>query len=401
VRLRSLVAVAMGGAFLAACGTTPPRPAVSSILPAHGPTTGGTDVTIRGSGFDNATNVEFGSQPAQFKVLSDADLSAVAPAGSGTVAITVTVRGDSPTSSSNQFSYRKVPTVRSVRPNSGTAAGGARVLVQGTGFGPDARVLVGTRPARVVEVKNLDALYAIIPAGFGMQPVRVVTSNGASVPSKSVRYYYRSKILVIGDSLGIDLGWGFTPTLPDGRYLSVTDNAVGSTGLIRSDFYNWPMKLKAELRSLHPAVVVALFGANDQQPISTKKGVAQVGTKAWGVAYEARVRQLASIVVSSGAVIAWVGLPRMGPRADISERFASQVDTLDRAALRSTTKGGFVSIAKLFTTRSGGYTPYVRIGGTIALGRQPDEVHITPAGASAIDTVVLAMLFELARTVPK
>src|ERR1019366_8430955 len=181
------------------------------------------------------------------KVLSDADLSAVAPAGTGTVAITVTVRGDSPTtSSSNRFSYRKVPTVRSVRPNSGTAAGRTTVLVQGTGFGPDARVLVGTRPARVVEVKNLDALYAIIPAGFGMQSVRVVTSNGASVPLKSVRYYYRSKILVIGDSLGIDLGWGFTPTLPDGRYLSVTDNAVGSTGLIRSDFYNWPMKLKAE-----------------------------------------------------------------------------------------------------------------------------------------------------------
>jgi lysophospholipase L1-like esterase len=387
--------------MLAGCGTaaSPSGIAVSSILPGHGPTTGGTRVAITGSGFANATNVDFGSQPAQFTVVNDSSLTAVAPAGTGDVAISVTVRGDAPaTSSPDQFTYRTVPTVRAVRPSTGPSGGGTHVLVLGTGFGPGSRMLVGNRPARVVKVKNPDALYGIIPPGFGMQDVRIVTTNGASVPTRSVQFHYRSKILVIGDSLGIDLGWGFTPTLPDGRYLSVTDDAVGSTGLVRSDFYNWPMQLRHELRVLHPTVVVALFGANDQQAIRTKGGLAEVGTKAWADAYGARVRQLAAIVVASGAAIAWVGMPRMGPRADVSQRFVRQVNTVDQAALRTTTLGGFVSLAKLFTTSSGAYTPYVRLGRSVALGHQPDEVHLTPWGASAIDTLVIGMLFRLATT---
>jgi lysophospholipase L1-like esterase len=361
----------------------------------HGPSTGGTEVSIQGTGFANATKVDFGAVSAQFMVVDNSRLTAVAPAGSGTVPVTVTVRGDAPLESSqDQFSYRAVPTVRSVSPTSGSARGGTRVLVKGTGFGPGTRMLVGDHPARVVQIKSAHVLYGVIPAGFGMQDIRVVTTAGASVPTKSAQFDYRSKILVIGDSLGIDLGWGFTPTLPDGHYLSVTDDAVGSTGLVRSDFYNWPTKLKKELRSLRPTVVVALFGANDQQPIHTSHGLAEVGTTAWGRAYEARVRQLVAVVAASGALIAWVGMPRMGPRADVSERFVRQVNTVDQAALRATTRGGFVTLGKLFTTPSGSYTSYVVVGGVTVLGRQPDEVHLTPSGASAIDTLVLAMLFR-------
>jgi len=400
VKFRCLAAVSLVGLILAACGSTAltgPGPAVSSIVPAQGPTTGGTHVSITGSGFANATSVDFGEQPARFAVVSSTRLNAVAPAGSGDVAVTVTVQGDAPTTSpQDQFSYRKVPTVRSIRPSTGPAHGGTRVLVQGTGFGPGSRMLVGDQPGRVVQVKNPDALYAIIPSGFGMQDVRIVSSNGASVPTKSVQFRYRSTILVIGDSLGIDLGWGFIPSLPDGHFLSVTDDAVGSTGLVRSDYYNWPRQLRSKLRALHPTVVVALFGANDQQPIHTKHGLAQVGTKAWGTAYGARVRQLVAIVEASGATMAWVGMPRMGPRADISQRFVREVNSVEVAALGGTKRGGFVSIAKLFTTHSGSYTPYVRLGGVPALGRQPDEVHLTPSGASAIDTLVLGMLFQWA-----
>lgn len=259
-------------------------------------------------------------------------------------------------------------------------------------------MLVGDRPARVTRIANAHALYGMIPRGFGMQDVRIVTTNGASVPTKRVQFRYRSKVLVIGDSLGIDLGWGFTPSLPDGSYLSVTDDAVGSTGLVRSDFYNWPRKLRDELRALHPTVVVALFGANDQQPIHTSKGLAEVGTRAWGRAYGARVRQMVDIVVASGAAIAWVGMPRMGPRADVSPRFVNQVNAIDLAALRNTSLGRFVSLHTLFTTRSGGYSPYIRLGRTVELGHQPDQVHLTPWGASAIDSLVIGVLFKLATT---
>ena len=103
-------------------------------------------------------------------------------------------------------------------------------------------------------------------------------------------------MLVIGDSLGIDLGWGFSNQLPGSRTLDVTDMAVGSSGVVRWDYYNWPAQLRADLHSVHPQFVVALFGANDQQSIQTSNGPVAVGTKAWDHAYESRVRELASIV---------------------------------------------------------------------------------------------------------
>ncbi len=68
----------------------PPPPVITSISPTAGPTTGGTVVTIAGSGFSGATAVGFGSVPAEsFSVTSDTTITAAAPDGSGSVAVTV------------------------------------------------------------------------------------------------------------------------------------------------------------------------------------------------------------------------------------------------------------------------------------------------------------------------
>jgi hypothetical protein len=67
----------------------------------------GTTVTVSGSGFTYATAVDFGGVAAEsFTVASDTRLLAVAPAGSGTVDVTVTsAAGTSRTSSGDQFTY--------------------------------------------------------------------------------------------------------------------------------------------------------------------------------------------------------------------------------------------------------------------------------------------------------
>jgi lysophospholipase L1-like esterase len=368
----------------------------SSATPAYGPTRGGTLVTIAGTGFSGVTSVDFGAKSARFTVIDDTALTAVTPAGSGTVAIRVTNPGWKPaTSEHGRFTYLTVPTVRTATPATGPARGGTTVLVRGSGFAPGAKVLVGSNPALVVRVRNPDALFAVMPAGFGLRTIRVVTPGGTSRATPPVRFGYRSKVLVIGDSLGIDLGWGFS-----NRLYSVTDDAVGSTGIVRWDYYNWPAHLRADLRAVRPTIVIALFGANDQQRIPTSKGIAAVGTRAWAKAYEARVREIASIVTSHGATLAWVGLPRMGPHAVISASFVDEVNLLDHSAMRAIQRAGFVSTAKLFTTSEGRYTPMVRLPrGVVAVGRQTDEVHLTPAGATAIDSLVLQWLSQFAKTV--
>ena len=82
-------------------------PSVSGIGQASGPAAGGTTVTITGSGFTDAKGVSFGSTAASsFTVVSDTQITAVIPAGSGTVDVTVkTPNGTSAPVAADQFTY--------------------------------------------------------------------------------------------------------------------------------------------------------------------------------------------------------------------------------------------------------------------------------------------------------
>jgi hypothetical protein len=88
----------------------PPPPAVTAISPKSGPASGGTLVTITGSGLSGATEVDFGTAKAREpKVESDTSITAESPAGTpGTVEVTVTTPGGiSATSSKTRFKYKK------------------------------------------------------------------------------------------------------------------------------------------------------------------------------------------------------------------------------------------------------------------------------------------------------
>jgi IPT/TIG domain/Regulator of chromosome condensation (RCC1) repeat len=96
-------------------GTSPTRagdrfsyePVVTGVQPNNGPTNGRTVLTITGSDLAGATAVRFGSANAVgFRVSSASSIAAVAPAGTGTVNVTVTTPGGtSALSTADQFTY--------------------------------------------------------------------------------------------------------------------------------------------------------------------------------------------------------------------------------------------------------------------------------------------------------
>ena len=68
-------------------------PRVTAISPTSGTKAGGTSVTITGSGFSNATAVDFGGVSAVMTVDSGTEITATSPPGTGTVQVTVITLG--------------------------------------------------------------------------------------------------------------------------------------------------------------------------------------------------------------------------------------------------------------------------------------------------------------------
>jgi hypothetical protein len=83
-------------------------PTVTKVGPAKGAATGGTTVHLTGTGFAEAGAVFFGSTPAtSVTVTSGTSITAVAPAGSGTVPVTVVApAGTSAVGPADHFTYR-------------------------------------------------------------------------------------------------------------------------------------------------------------------------------------------------------------------------------------------------------------------------------------------------------
>ena len=100
----SLPTTTLTGTVFAAVETLP---SVISVSPSSGPSSGGTVVTITGLNLADVTGVDFGSIPASsFSVLSDTEITAVAPPGGGVVDVSVaTPQGNSQSTTNDEFSY--------------------------------------------------------------------------------------------------------------------------------------------------------------------------------------------------------------------------------------------------------------------------------------------------------
>lgn len=97
-------------------GTTAPltysyvdAPTLASLTPSSGPSSGGTSVTISGTGLASTTAVTFGGAAASFAVLNSTTLVAITPPGTtGPVDVVVTTEGGSATASDG-FTYLSGP----------------------------------------------------------------------------------------------------------------------------------------------------------------------------------------------------------------------------------------------------------------------------------------------------
>jgi FG-GAP-like repeat/IPT/TIG domain len=170
------------------------KPVVAVVLPNGGPAAGGTTVLIDGTGLAGVTAVKFGNTNAtSFTLNCDRSISAMAPAGSGTVDITVTTSaGTSATGAGDTFTYGgtagTAPTVTSVPPI--VRSEGGTVFIAGTNFtGATAVKFCGTDALSFV-VDSATLITATAPPGSGTVDVTVTTPGGTSASTAADRVTY-------------------------------------------------------------------------------------------------------------------------------------------------------------------------------------------------------------------
>jgi alpha-tubulin suppressor-like RCC1 family protein len=190
--LNEVSGISAGGSHDLAYGEA--IPTVTGLSPSVGASTGGTQVTIAGTDFSEATAVKFGSASAEsFTVESSTKILAQAPAGTlGTVDVTVTTAaGTSAKGAADRFTYLAAPTIKKLAPKAGPAAGGTVVTITGTGLTGASSVSFGANAGKVLTVKSATSITVESPAGTGTANVTVTAPGGISAVTPHAHFKYK------------------------------------------------------------------------------------------------------------------------------------------------------------------------------------------------------------------
>ncbi len=216
--------------------TYDPVPAITALEGDEGPLAGGVQVTIRGSGFTSSAKVDFGlAEATGVHVESPTSMTVTAPAGTGTVPVSVmTAGGTSLADKADLFVYDPTPTLSKIEPGEGPVDGGTAVMITGTGFTKASTVSFGSTASSAVTVTSPTQLTARAPAGKKGKgetvDVTVATAGGTSATSEADRFVYQPPpwIGTVAPAEGPAAG-GTTVTITGENFTAASKVSFGSS----------------------------------------------------------------------------------------------------------------------------------------------------------------------------
>jgi hypothetical protein len=164
-----------------------------------------------------------------------------------------------------------------------------------------------------------------------------------------------------------------------------------STGLARTDLYNWFTRIQQVPRLLHPDVAVFSFGADDAHDYMGGAHVGPFGSPSWVAEYRRRVDGVTRELNAQGIYVVWLGLPIPdGP--GFKKSFPVVNSILEAVAKKHAKQSTYVDTWHLLDDFHGRYTAYLRVHGKLTLMRLPDGVHYTQAAGDLIAAQLLKQL---------
>ena len=165
-------------------------PAITAIDPNHGPTAGGTLVTLDGVNFGASGTLMFNGAICVPQSWGHTQITFLTPPGQGTnLPVVVTAGGQ--TSNTVSFSYDP-PAIIAIDPNHGPTAGGTPVTVYGMNFGTSGSVTLGGNPVAIQSWADAQVTF-LTPPGQGTNLPIVVTAGGR--PSNSLPFSYDPPVI--------------------------------------------------------------------------------------------------------------------------------------------------------------------------------------------------------------
>jgi hypothetical protein len=187
-------------------------------------------------------------------------------------------------------------------------------------------------------------------------------------------------VVVIGDTIADQLAQGLAEAFFTERpEIAIIKKTRASSGLVRSDFYNWIAEAGNIVANERATAFVVVLGSNDRQPLRDETGAHEIRSDRWREIYAKRVDDLLSKLKEKNTPIYLVGMPAMG-----SPRLSSDMQYLNEIFRERATKAGvrFVDAWEGFVDQQGQFiSTGPALDGQTRRLRNSDGVHFTRFGS--------------------
>ncbi len=187
-----------------------------------------------------------------------------------------------------------------------------------------------------------------------------------------------TRLAVYGDSMAVDVAKALERFYAEDPNLVVINQGVGSSGFVRSDFFDWNKTAAEAVAANSFDIAIMIVGINDRQTLESHKAL----TPEWSDAYQARIASFVNTVRGANKPLIWIGLPPMS-KADYSNAMG-QISGIQRLAVFG---GGaeFVDIYDRFIGEDGKYSSSgPDLNGNRVRMRKDDGIHFSAAGADKL-----------------
>ncbi len=201
------------------------------------------------------------------------------------------------------------------------------------------------------------------------------------------------RLLIIGDSLAEGYGLGLTRQVSRrGIHARVLNAGKVSTGLARGEFYDWPRELETWINETRPDLIVAHFGANDNNSIVSSTVNATYGNPDWPAAYRQRLQDLVGTAHDSGIPVLLIAPTPVG-----ADRLREHMESLTPLiqGVASDADATFLALAPVLTDTEGKVVRTMVQGTEQVRIRADDEIHFTMNGYAFVADLILDRLLGL------